>query len=215
MGSNLRFAAAAILLVSTGWFLRVRSQHEIIPEREEFSSFPRQLGNWKGTDATIPADSLAVLGPGDFLLRRYQTLSSPNPPVDLFLAYFPSQRSGDTIHSPKHCLPGEGWLPVESREVALTSPRRLPFQANRYLITKGGQRALVIYWYQSRDRAVASEYRARFYLIVDSIRFNRSDGSLIRVSTLMLPDEGAGSAERRLVSLLTGVVPLLGHYIPM
>jgi EpsI family protein len=83
------------------------------------------------------------------------------------------------------------------------------------LISKGDQHALVVYWYQSRDRAVASEYEARFYLIADSIRFNRSDGSLIRVSTLMLPDESTETAEKRLISLLKDVVPMLDRYVPL
>jgi len=215
MQANLRFTAAVVLLVGTALFLRARSQLEIVPKRSEFSSFPRQLGAWQGTDSTIPAESRAVLGPGDFLLRRYQTASVTNPQVDLFLAYFPSQRTGDTIHSPKHCLPGEGWFPIQSSEFSLVVPGRAPIQANRYLISKGDQRALVVYWYQSRDRAVASEYKARFYLIADSIRFNRSDGSLIRVSTLMLPDESTETAEKRLTSLLKEVVPILDRYVPL
>jgi EpsI family protein len=139
---------------------------------------------------------------------------SRGPAVDLFLAYFPSQRTGDTIHSPKHCLPGEGWFPVESKEFSLAIPGQLSIPANRYVITKGRQRALVVYWYQARDRALASEYVARLQLIANSIRFHRSDGSLIRVSTLILPDENPAVAEQRLVSLLSGVVPMLSRYIP-
>jgi EpsI family protein len=214
VASNLRFAVAVILLVSTALFLRARNTREVVPGREEFSSFPRQVEDWAGTDLTIPPDSLAVLGSGDFLLRNYRRLSSVDSPVDLFLAYFPSQRSSDAIHSPKHCLPGEGWLPVESREVSLVVPGQSPFPANRYLVARGEDRALVIYWYRARDRAVASEYEAKFYLISDSIRFNRSDGSLIRVSTAVSRDESDDVAQQRLTSLLAGVVPVLDRYIP-
>lgn len=215
MGHDARVAAALIVIMSTGLLLRIHSQNETTPNRESFSSFPHQLGEWQGIEAAIPSDSLAVLGRGDFLLRRYRTLHADAPPVDLFLAYFASQRAGDTMHSPKHCLPGEGWLPTESRQISLAFPGRESFQANRYLITKSGQRALVIYWYQSRDRALAGEYEARFYLIADSICLNRSDGSLIRVSTLLSPKENAAAAEQRLLSLLAAVMPQLGNYIPL
>ena len=214
MGYNARLVSAFVVVIATALFLHVRRGNEIIADRESFSSFPRQLGDWEGTDATIPADSLAVLGPGDFLLRRYRT-PEDQLPVDLFLAYFPTQRAGDTMHSPKHCLPGEGWLPTDSREISLSLPGRAPFRANRYLITKSGQRALVIYWYQSRNRALAGEYESRFYLVADAVRFNRSDGALIRVSSLLAPDESATAAERRLLALLDGVVPVLGKYIPL
>jgi len=212
--ANLRFALVVILMGGAALFLRSRNHNEVIPARENFSSFPHQLGNWVGVEASIPQDVLAVLGPGDFLLRSYQTPSAGNPSVDLFLAYFPSQRTGDTIHSPKHCLPGSGWLPVESSRVALSLPGKPSFLVNRYVIAKGTQRALAIYWYWAHNRAVASEYWAKVYLIGDAIRLNRSDGSLIRVTTELRQGETAGEAQARLVSVLDGLAPFLDRYIP-
>ena len=103
-----------------------------------------------GLEGAVLVGGLApgdVLGAGDFLLRVYQDSSRRQPYVDLFLAYFPSQRTGDTIHSPKHCLPGSGWLPVESSRVTLALPGHSPFLANRYVIAKGTDRQLVLYWY--------------------------------------------------------------------
>jgi EpsI family protein len=214
VGANLRFALVVILLGGVAVFLRSSNHNEVIPARETFSSFPRQLGDWAGVDSNIPQDVLAVLGPGDFLLRSYQTSSAENPSVELFLAYFPSQRTGDTIHSPKHCLPGSGWLPVESDKVTLSLPGKSPFLANRFVIAKGTQRALVVYWYWAHNRAVANEYWAKFYLIDDSIRLNRSDGSLIRVATELRHRETAADAEPRLVSVLNVVSPTLDRYIP-
>jgi EpsI family protein len=214
VSANLRFASVAILLVGVALFLRSWNHNEVIPGRENFSSFPRQLGAWTGVDSNVPQDVLAVLGPGDFLLRSYQTSSAENPSVDLFLAYFPSQRTGDTIHSPKHCLPGSGWLPVESNRVTLSLPGKSPFLANRYVIGKDTQRALAVYWYWAHNRAVASEYWAKFYLIEDSIRLNRSDGSLIRVTTELKHGETAEDAQPRLVSVLSSLAPVLDRYIP-
>ena len=212
--TNLRFAVVVILLAGVGWFLRSWNHSEIIPARENFSSFPRQLGEWAGVDSNIPQDVRALLGPGDFLLRSYRPSSADNPSVDLFLAYFPSQRIGDTIHSPKHCLPGSGWLPVESTEVTLSLPEQTPFLVNRYVMAKGTQRALAMYWYWAHNRAVTSEYWAKFYLIADSIRRNRSDGSLIRVTTELKNGETAAEAQSRLVSVLNGLTPVLYRYIP-
>jgi EpsI family protein len=157
---------------------------------------------------------LEILGPGDFLQRFYDDSSANEPYVDLFVAYFPSQRTGDTIHSPKHCLPGSGWLPVESGRVTLSFPSRAPFEANRYVIAKGDDRQLVLYWYEAHDRAVASEYWAKFYLVTDSIRLNRSDGSLVRVVTPLAPGEGLDVAEQRLISFAGNLVPLLDRYVP-
>jgi EpsI family protein len=172
------------------------------------------LGEWTGTDVGIQQDVLDVLGSGDFLLRVYQSSSLRQPYIDLFLAYFPSQRAGDTIHSPKHCLPGAGWQPVESGRVMLSLPGHSPFPANRYVIAKGTERQLVLYWYLAHDRAIASEYWAKFYLVTDSIRLKRSDGSLVRVTTPLLPDETPDAAQQRLSSFAGNFTPLLSEYIP-
>ena len=214
MASSLRFLLAAALIASAAIFLEARGRNEIFPSRLPLQSFPTQLSNWTGTDIAIQKDVLEVLGPGDFLLRVYQDSAEKHPFVDLFIAYFPSQRTGDTIHSPKHCLPGSGWLPVESNRVTLSLPGHSPFPANRYVIAKGDSRQLVLYWYWAHDRGVASEYWAKFYLVADSMRMNRSDGALVRITTPMHSGETAEAAQQRLLPFADAVAPLLDNYIP-
>jgi EpsI family protein len=214
MKSELRFVLAAALLATTAIFLYGRSGNEIIAARQPLASFPDHIGDWTGSNRAIPEDALKVLGPGDFLLRIYRTPALTQPYVDLFVAYFPSQRAGDTIHSPKHCLPGAGWLPVESSRVTLTLATHAPFVANRYVIAKGEDRQLVLYWYLAHDREVASEYWAKFYLVADAIRMNRSDGSLVRLTTAIADGESADVAQQRLLSFAGNVVPLLNDYVP-
>jgi EpsI family protein len=214
MRLDFRFLTVVALLLSAALVLQARSKREIIAPHLSLLKFPSSLGSWVGNDVSIDKETLAILGPGDFLLREYQNTSAPQEPVDLFIAYFPSQRTGDTIHSPKHCLPGAGWLPVESSRVTLTIPGRPSFPANRFLIARGDERELVFYWYQAHDRVVASEYWAKFYLIADAIRMNRSDGSLVRLATPLGPREPSSHAEARLLTLATQVVPLLNSYVP-
>ena len=157
---------------------------------------------------------LDVLGPGDFLLRVYQQRVDSQPPIDLFIAYFPSQRTGDTIHSPKHCLPGAGWLPVESTRIRLSLPGHAPFPANRYVISKGESRQLVLYWYWAHDRRVAREYWAKVYLVTDAMRMNRSDGAFVLIMTEMFPGETAETVQQRVAPFASRIVPLLNDYIP-
>lgn len=203
-----------LLLAATALFLHARSRNEFLPAREPMASFPWQLGDWTGSNVEIPTDVRSVLGPGDFLLRVYRDSALTQPPVDLFFAYFPSQRAGDTIHSPKNCLPGAGWSPVESGRITISFPGHAPFPANRYVIAKGTDRELVIYWYWAHNRGLASEYWAKFYLVADSIRLNRSDGSLIRVTTPLARGEDIGGAQQRLLSFAANVVPVLNQYVP-
>lgn len=214
MNSMPRFLSAALLLVASALFLRARSGTEVFPPRLPLSSFPKEIANWSGTDFAIDRDVLQVLGPGDFLSRLYSDGRQPQHLVDLFIAYFPSQRTGDTIHSPKNCLPGTGWSPVESSRITLSAPGYATFPVNRYIITKGDAKQLVLYWYWSHDRGVASEYWAKYYLVSDSIRMNRTDGSLVRVITTLFPEETVEAAEQRLLPFAQQLVPLLKDYIP-
>lgn len=214
VNTYLRFGTALILVAATGAFLARRSSAEVIPARQALAAFPYQLGDWKGVDLPIENNIREVLGPGDFLLRQYRAPGIDANPVELFIAYFPSQRTGDTMHSPQNCLPGSGWTVLTNHRFKLSVSGAPPFPVNQYLVSRGGDRQLVLYWYFAHDRAVASEYRAKWYLIVDAMRTNRSDGSLIRLNTLMLPGESVDSATRRLMPLADEIIPKLNLFIP-
>ena len=210
---NWRFTTVLVLMGATALLLQARNTAEIIPAHQPLQSFPRTFDGWLSTDVPMSKDVLDVLGPGDFLTREYQNGSSL-PAVGLFIAYFPSQRSGDTIHSPKNCLPSAGWVPLRSDRTTLSLSGHAPFKANRYLIALGQERQLVLYWYLAHDRAVASEYWAKYYLVADSIRMRRSDGSLIRLTTKFLPGESIDSAQQRLLKLANNIVPVIDDYVP-
>jgi EpsI family protein len=214
MTLKIRFVLVALLLSVTALFLQGRTGKEVIAPRQLLSEFPQELGPWTGNNVPIAQDALEVLGPGDFLLRVYHNQTRPEPYVDLFIAYFPSQRAGDTIHSPKHCLPGAGWLPLESSRIRVPIAGRTAVPMNRYVIGKGDDRQLVLYWYYAHERAVASEYSAKFYLVADSIRMNRSDGAMIRLTTPLRNGESSDQAEQRLLSFANEISPQLDRFIP-
>jgi EpsI family protein len=209
----LRLAVVIALLAGTALFLRSRGRAETLPPREPLASFPLQLGNRQGKEIPIPQRILEVLGAGEFMERNYSR-SPHEPGIDLFIAYFPSNRMGSTMHSPQNCLPGSGWAPIESTRLQIARPDEGHIGVNRYLLAKGLDRMLVLYWYQEHGRAVASEYWAKFYLVADSIRTNRSDGALVRVITPIAQNESVASAQQRGVDFVQDVRPLLDKYIP-
>jgi EpsI family protein len=211
--SWLLFISVLVLLLATSTFIHSHSHAEELPPHDALSTFPAQIGGWTGTDVAIPDDARQVLGPGDFLERVYANPLARGE-VDLFLAYFPSQRSGDTIHSPKNCLPGAGWTPVQSGIIRIPRAEGKPIAANRYILTKGLDREVVLYWYQFHGRAVASEYWAKYYLIQDALRINRTDGALVRVIAPVGYREPVGAGVSRAEGFAQEVLPLLGSYIP-
>ncbi len=209
----IRFIPVALLMGAAALYVRGRGVTEHLPSRKDLASFPDQIGEWTGTRQTIRAEVLDVLGPGEYAQQVYQN-PNENHYVDLFLAYVPNQRTGDWLHSPKHCLPGAGWVPVVSNRMSLTRPGGGQITVNRYVIAKGPDRQLVLYWYQAHGRVVASEYWAKFYLVEDAIRLNRTDGAMVRVITPVARSESLESGERTAVGFAQLILPILDDYIP-
>ncbi|MGH9573318.1 MAG: exosortase C-terminal domain/associated protein EpsI [Candidatus Acidiferrales bacterium] len=207
-----RLLPVLILIVATAALLQAHERPEIVPEHKELSAFPMQVSEWSGTPLSLSSDELAVLGPGEFLLRDYQRPAN-EPPVNLYIAYFPSQRTGDTIHSPKNCLPGAGWVPDESTRMAVKTAGG-SILVNRYIISKGLARALVLYWYQAHGRVTPSEYWAKIFLVTDAIRMNRTDGALVRVVSEIPAGTSDSATQSRTLTFMYQILPLLDHYIP-
>lgn len=209
----LRSVPVAVLLAATALFLQSRGQAERLPPRQDLSSFPSQVGDWSAQDVAIGQQIREVLGEGEFLLRIYRrTLDEPY--FDFFVAYFPSQRMGSTVHSPQNCLPGAGWTPIESSRLQLSKPDGKAITINRYVIAKGLDRKLVLYWYQAHGRVVASEYWAKFYLVADAIRMNRTDGALVRIITAVDHNEAPEHAQQRAIEFAQAILPALDNYVP-
>src|SRR5206468_854674 len=146
------------------------------------------LGSWNlAQTGVIEQEVLDVLKADDILNREYCNAANPDCTktgiglASFFVASFRTQRNGKAPHSPKNCLPGSGWVPLSSGEIAIDVGRGAPINVNRYVVASGSNRQLVLYWYQSRDRAVANEYKAKFWVMADAIRLNRTDTALVRV----------------------------------
>jgi EpsI family protein len=211
---NARFAVVTLLLTGTALFLHALDRRQISPTRMSLASLPLTLANWAGADIPIPGETLKGLGSGEFLQRTYKDSAAAGSYVDLYVAYVPDQRAM-FHHPPQVCLKGSGWSPLESGTTTVAFPGAAPFSANRYLIAKGDDRQLVLFWYAARGRRLASEDWMNVYLAFDSLRLNRSDNALIRINTELQPGEKPEDAERRLLSFAGAINPMLQNYIPL
>lgn len=211
---SLRFLSAAVLMLVTALVLQAHSRNEVFPPRLALSSLPAEINGWIGHNYTLDEETLDILGHPEYVLRDYDNVDTPEPSVGVFIAYFPSQKAGDTIHSPNHCLPGAGWVPTSRQIVQLNQADGSSFPVNRYIVSKAQDRQIVLYWFQAHGRAVASEYWAKYYLVADSIHMNRSDGALVRMMSPMISGETPDAAQARVMQLGAQVLPLLDNYLP-
>src|SRR5438445_7852428 len=153
---------------------------------------------------------MRVLRAIDFILRYCR--ADDGRVANFYVGYYASQRDGATYHSPLNCLPGSGWIMSDPARITITPKGRVPFLANRYLIQNGDHQALLVYWYQGRGRAVASEYWGKIYTVLDSVRLRRSDGAMVRVTIPVGQSETAArDAAADLAAKASAVLP---EFIP-
>ena len=217
--NSARFWFVAVLLCATAVLLQVRGDVDRVPPSQPLDQLPSHIGTRTSTDVPLDAEVLQVLGKGIFLDRLYTnppTESAPGSaaPVGLFIGYFPTQRTGQSIHSPQNCLPGAGWSFLSSGVTTITDNAGKDYTVGEYLVSDGRSSQEVLYWYRVHGRSVANDYRAKLYTLVDSIRYSRTDAALVRIITPVLPGEERISAHNRAISFAQQVAPLLPAYIP-
>jgi EpsI family protein len=212
-----RFAILFVVLLAGGFVVNAWEYlGEARVERKQLKDFPRQMGPWEqtGGDEQFNQETLAVLRASDYLLRNYR--DADGRIANFYVGYYASQRNGATYHSPLNCLPGSGWVMSEPGKITISPKGRPSFVANKYLIQNGDHKQLLIYWYQGRGRAVASEYWGKVYTVLDSVRLRRSDGAMVRITTSVDNDEPAAlqAAINRAAEVAATSSSILPEFIP-
>ena len=204
----------SVLLIVQAVVFYTLSRGENVPEARPLSAFAPNLGDWQMTrDIAIEKDVQDVLRADDVLSRVYVD-SGRNRGASLFVAFFRSQRAGQAPHSPKNCLPGNGWIPSVSDVIPVSIPSESePIRINRYLVARGDERSVVLYWYQAHNRVIASEYTAKFYVVADAVRMNRTDTALVRVVVPVANNDEHGATEAALDFVRAFFTPLKS-YLP-
>jgi EpsI family protein len=204
---------SCVLLLAAGLLLRSISHGEETPLRQSFAEFPLRLEQWSGRQLELDTKVLEVLRVDDYVLRQYW--DAQGFPVELYIGYYKSQRQGATYHSPKNCLPGSGWffLYTGKTQLSRAQPSGEPVEINKFIIQKGLDKQLVLYWYQDRGRIITSEYWAKLYMIWDAMRRHRTDGAFVRI-TIPFTGESEERAVMQGRAFAEKIFPLLSEYLP-
>lgn len=187
---------------------------EVAPERPAFLFFPNSFGDWIGRTERMERIYVDALQLDDYLLSDYRASSGES--VNLYVAYYESQRKGASVHSPKTCLPGGGWQIREFSQVEIpgAGTSGSPLRVNRSLIQMGDERLLVYYWFQQRGRLMTNEYLVKWYLFWDALVRNRTDGALVRLTVPLEPGQDAGEADELLRAFSQTIADPLRRFIP-
>jgi len=207
--TSLRVSIAGLILVGGIFATYSFRPKEAAGPQRPLREFPSVIGFSHGEDRPYEKQVVQAIGADDYINRVYV---GSTPPIELFIGYYKDQRSGDRIHSPKNCLPGSGWEPVHSTTVQIGSANGVPVLVNGYLVALGTRRDMVLYWYQSHGRIIASEYRAKFWLVADGLKHRSPDGAMIRIWTTAA--DGEAIAQARAVDFARRVYPRVAEFLP-
>lgn len=206
--------AGGLLLVAaiSSTFLAARA--EIHPQRAEFASFPMKLGDWQGKSNSLEKIYLDTLKLDDYILADY--VRDGKSYTNLYVAYYVSQRTGESAHSPRSCIPGGGWriMSITPHLVDGIKFGDAPLRVNRLVIQKGEYKQLVYYWFQQRGRIISNEYMVKWYLFWDALTRNRTDGAMVRLTIVVPPGGSITEADRQLTNLAKAASGALKDYIP-
>ncbi len=208
-----RLTIVLVLLLSATVARIAFSSPEAALQRTALADFPRVIEDWRMiSEQSIGKGSMNVLQVDDYFMRTYANRKGDR--IDLYIGYFTTQKEGKGIHSPRQCLPGAGWTAIEASPMLLAVTDHNPgtIEVNRQLMAKGDQRELFLFWYQGRGRSYADEYLNKLYLIWDGLTQRRTDGALVRVSS-MVTSTPAKAMETQ-TAFIRLIFPLLPAYIP-
>jgi EpsI family protein len=203
---------AAVLLVVRGVLLYTSERPEYLPPMAPLGGFPLSVGDWRFYQEGVVDQETRDFLKADDLMDRVYASAVTKRQANLFVAAFRTLSTGAGPHSPKNCLPGSGWSSLLSDKPTLETPSG-PITVNRYVVGRGAERALVLYWYQSRGRVVASEYKGRFWSIADAIRLNRTDTALVRV-VVPIRDDDQEAATSTAVDFVQALFEPLRRLLP-
>jgi len=214
LNSKYALVLTGVLLLQVGAYYAAELRQEQLPAISPLARFPAAVEEWSMIQETVvEREVLDVLKADDTLSRVY--LGPQGKGASLFVAFFKTQRTGQAPHSPKNCLPGSGWEPSATGFLTVNLPGSLQpaIHINRYVVSRGEEKSVVLYWYQSHGRVIASEFSAKFWLVADSIRHGRSDTALVRV---VVPVRGSDeeTATTTGVSFIQALFPALVRQFP-
>ena len=201
---------SVIMIVSAALTIFAGHTERIAPNKP-FSEFPLEIGQWQGARKELDQKVYNILGVEDYILANYRNRSGAL--VNLYVGFYQSQSQGDLIHSPKNCLPGAGWNIVHTGiETIKMNDAEKPIKVIKLDLQKDGEKQIVLYWFQSRGRIIASEYMQKIWLVVDSITRHRTDGSFVRLISPVTVDEK--NTLNALKDFSRQVYPFLKEHIP-
>ena len=206
-------AVVLLLLITTLIISHGINFRETVPIKKPFAQFPLDVGTWHGKRAFLDSDVLSQLHFSDYTIIDY--VNPDGKLISLYVAYWQSQRKGESIHSPETCLPASGWLFTKAGLISFPVPERENgLTVNRVVFEKVDEKQVAYYWFPLRGRILHNIWQLKFFNFWDALTMKRSDGALVRIITPLSKNENAEIADKRLQQFTHQISPTLRDFLP-
>ncbi len=208
--------ACLLLVIMMPLSILMDSREDLSPQRQRFANFPLSIGEWKGVEVAMGQEFIDALKFDDYIIGNYSK-GNDVLPINFYVAYYASQRKGASAHSPKSCMPGDGWRigDFNQRQIGSNATGRGDLlRVNRTVIRKGNNRQLVYYWFQQRGRIITNEYLVKWFLFWDALTSQRTDGALVRLVMNLPEGSDVADADKKMESFLNVIFPKLESFVP-
>ncbi len=207
---DIRYVIVIMLISGTIFYSQLMSHGKPIPILKSLEDFPKQIGSWNGETNRFSQAVYDNLGVDDSVLINYKNDNEDT--ISMYVGYYESQKQGEIIHSPKNCMLGSGWQPIYISEIDISLDSR-KISVMKMIVEKKSQKMVVLYWYQSGNRAIANEYIQKIYFIYDSIRYDRTNAAFVRFTSPVLSDDYE-NAVQVLERFIKKTIPILDDFLP-
>jgi EpsI family protein len=211
--SNTRTRILVLLALFGATFAGVQAatKHRYAQKRlPSLDGLPYQVGEWSGSDAKF--DPVYGVDPADSsFLRVYRRRT--NPPVIAYVGFFADLTTILDIHTPELCYPAQGWTIVSAGDSQVANFRGYRIRAKEIVADKNGERRLIVWWYNAGSSPIETRIRYVYAMLAMSTVTGRTDGSMIRLETLV-DSAGQAAAERTIDAFQKGFIPELSKVLP-
>ena len=219
--SYWKYTPLLILFAGCALLWNAHSQ-KAVPIAGPLSSVLDDMPGLTFVNQVLSPSEQRVAGMTDYVARAYRRDSTVA--FTTFVSYYARQTKGNTIHSPRNCLPGAGWEIVSggTHEVTVEGETH---PINRYILKNGSSTAVAYYWYQGRGRVTANEYRVKWNLMRDAAVYGRTEEALVRLviplrvnpvaadeaaKALRAADDEARTVAARIMEDVNRILPRIG-----
>ncbi|KIH75504.1 EpsI family protein [Geoalkalibacter ferrihydriticus] len=204
-----RLLLVGLLVLGFALYVQARPFHDRVPIKQDLATFPMHIEDWRAADFSLSPGVLEQLRVTNYLMRDYRR---DNESVNVYIGYYETQREGAQIHSPRHCLPGSGWVPTSHTTRTFEIEGQRPIHLVQAVYEKDSFHEVFLYWYQMKDATITNEYLLKAQMVFNSLKYRRNDAAFIRLSAPVrttLEDTVA-----TMETFMADFVPLLDDYLP-